>query len=130
VCSTAHFHYEQATDRDTLSGSGNWAFDDGIQGHNAGARFAPVGRALPQLARLAILLVVSSASSGLDPCFFAQQQRSPLTMTTTFQTTSRRRISPLEARKMALAILRRAEAERAAVAQAEAERGIDWEAPV
>jgi hypothetical protein len=39
----------------------------------------------------------------------------------------RRQISPCEARSMALEILHQAEAERAAFAQAEAERGINWE---
>ena len=127
MCSTAHFQYEQATGRDMLSGSGNWAFDDGTRGFAAAPRFGPVGRAAPQLARLALLLAISSVSSGPDPWFETQQQCSPRTMTSTFQTSSRRRITPLEARRLALAILRRAEAGRAAAAAAEALQGIDWE---
>jgi hypothetical protein len=130
VCSTARIQYEQTTGHDFLSSSGNWAFDDDTRGFAPGARYVPTGRATPQLLGLALLLAVPSVSSGQEPRFDVQRHRSPLTMTTTFQTSSRRRISPLEARKMALAILHRAEAERAAAAQAEAERGIDWEDPV
>ena len=44
-----------------------------------------------------------------------------------FQPSSRRRISPLEARRIALEILQRAEAGRARAAEAEAERGVNWE---
>ena len=43
------------------------------------------------------------------------------------QTAAGRPITRLEARQIALEILQRAEAERAAIAQAEAERGINWE---
>jgi len=48
-------------------------------------------------------------------------------MPTPQQTAGPRRITPLEARKLALDILHRAEAGRAAAAEAEAERGIQWE---
>jgi hypothetical protein len=48
-------------------------------------------------------------------------------MSSAFQTSSRRRITPLEARRLALEILHRAEAGRAAAAEAEAKQGIDWE---
>lgn len=126
MSSTAHIQYEQVTGRDTLSGSGNWAFDDGTRAF-AGPKLAPVGRTVPQLARLALLLAISSVSSGPDPWRETQQHRSQITMTSTFQTSSRRRITPLEARRMALEILHKAEAGRAAVAEAEAKRGIDWE---
>jgi len=44
-----------------------------------------------------------------------------------FQTSRRRRITPLEARRLALEILHRAEAGRAAAAEAEAKQGINWE---
>ena len=127
MCSTAHIQYEQATGRDRLSGSGNWAFDDDSHGIGTGPKFAPVGRTVPQLARLALLLAISSVSSGPDPWSGTQQQRCQLTMSSTFQTSTRRRITPLEARSLALEILHRAEAGRAASAEAEAKRGIDWE---
>lgn len=50
-----------------------------------------------------------------------------LTMTSTSQTSNRRRITPLEGRKLALDILHRAEAGKAAAAEAESRQGIDWE---
>ena len=126
MSSTAHIRYEQPTGRETLSGSANWAFDNGTHAI-FDPRIGPVSRTLSQLARLTVLLAVSSMSSGPDPWSETQQQRSQLTMSSTFQTSSRRRITLQEARRMALDILHRAEAERAAVAQAEAERGINWE---
>jgi hypothetical protein len=43
------------------------------------------------------------------------------------QTAAGRAITRLEALEIAREILQRAEAERAAIAQAEAERGINWE---
>ncbi|NLY01648.1 MAG: hypothetical protein GXY83_36640 [Rhodopirellula sp.] len=48
-------------------------------------------------------------------------------MTSTSQTSNRRRITPLEGRKLALDILHRAEAGKAAAAEAESRQGIDWE---
>ena len=48
-------------------------------------------------------------------------------MTNPMEPAERRQITACEARRMALEILHRAETERAAVAQREAERGIDWE---
>jgi len=76
---------------------------------------------------MAVLLAVSSMSSGPDPWFEGRRQLSRLTSSSTFQTSSRRRITPLEARRLALEILHRAEAGRAAAAEAEARQGIDWE---
>lgn len=125
MSSTARISYEQPIGRETLSGSANWAFDNGSH-----TLFDPrVGPAssLVHFARLALLLAVSSMSSAPDPWFLTQQQPSVLTISSTFQTSSRRRIDPLEARRLALEILRRAEAGRAAAAEAEAKRGIDWE---
>jgi hypothetical protein len=127
VCSTARIEFEQATDRENLSGSGNWAFDNGTHALATAAPLVGFTQGAPQLARFALLLAISSVSSGFDPWFVSQQQPSPLTTTRTFEISSRRRIGPVEARKMALEILRRAEADRLAVAQAEAAREIDWE---
>ena len=126
MSSTAHILYERPIGRETLSGSANWSFDNGT--HTPfDPRVSAAGRSLGHFARLALLLAVSSMSSAPDPWFLTQQQRSQLTMSSTFQTSSRRRITPLEARRMALEILYRAEAGRAAAAEAEAKRGIDWE---
>ncbi len=127
MCSTARIEFEKATDRDTLSGSGDWAFDNGTHGLAVAAPIAAVTLGASQLARLTLLLAISSVSSGFDPWFDSQQPPSPLTTTRTFEMSGRRRISPVEARNMALEILRRAEAGRAAIAQAEAEREINWE---
>jgi hypothetical protein len=75
----------------------------------------------------AILLAVPSMSCAPDPWFLTQQQRPGSTMRSTFQTSGRRRNSAIGARRMALEILRRAETGKAAAAEAEAKRGIDWE---
>lgn len=50
-----------------------------------------------------------------------------LTPPSPMETASGRPITRLEALKIALEILQQAEAERAAIAQVEAERGINWE---
>ncbi len=127
MSSTTRIEFEQATDRDTLSGSGNWAFDNGTHGRATGVPFVPVTLGSAPWARLALLLAISSVSSSFDPWFDSQKPPSPLTTTRTFEMTGRRRISPVQARNMALEILRRAEAGRVAIAQAEAEWEISWE---
>ncbi len=125
MSNTAHIFFEQPTGGEMLSGSANWAFDNGI--HTIfDPRIGAVGRTLSQWA-LAVLLAVSSTSSGPDPWSDNRQQRSQLTMSAPFQASRRRRITPLEARRLALEILYRAEAGRAAAAEAEAKQGINWE---
>ena len=126
MSSTARIRYEQPGGREVLSGSANWAFDNGTEAF-VDPGIGPVNRTLSQWARLAFFLAVSSMTAGPDPWAGTQQQRSQLTMSSTSQTSSRRRITLIEAREMALAILSRAEAGRAAVAEAEAKQGIDWE---
>lgn len=127
MCSTADFEYGQSSVLDRLTGSGNWTLDEVASGGRAAPKCVRPGFSLPQLARLALLVAISSVSSGLDPWLQTRQRRSPLTLTSTFQTSTRRRITPSEARRMALEILHRAEAERAAIAFVEARQGIDWE---
>lgn len=126
MSSTAQISFDQPMGRETLAGSGNWAFDNGEHAlfH---PRLSPASRSLVHLVRLALLMAVSSMSSAPDPWFLTQQQRSVSAMSSTFQRSSRRRITPLEARRMALEILRRAEAGRATAAEAEAKQGIEWE---
>ena len=127
MSSTAYIAYEQPADRETLSSSANWAFDNGIHAI-FDPTIGPLSRTLSQFARLAaVVLAVSTMSSGPDPWSETRQQRSRLTMSTTFQISRRRRITPLEARRLALEILHRAEAGRAAAAEAEAKQGINWE---
>ncbi len=127
MSSTAPIQYEQANDRDALFGSGNWALDDGTR-----IAVAPAPGVAPQriasLVRWAfVFAAISSISSCPDPWIESQQQRAQFTMAAAFQPYGRRRISSVEARRLALEILYRAEAERVAIAQAEAERGINWE---
>ena len=126
MSSTADISYEQPIGRETVSGSANWSFDNGTH-TPIDPRVGAVSRSLAQFARLAVLLAVSSMTAGPDPWSETRQQRYQLTMSSTFQTSSRCRITPLEARKMAMEILHRAEVGRAAAAEAEAEQGIDWE---
>ena len=126
MCSTARFQYPIVAAQDSLARSANWTYDDDTRMF-AGPRFGTLGRAIPRFAGIALLLAISSASSCTDPWSETQRQRSELTMSSTFQTNSRRRVSPREARKLALAVLHRAESERAAAAQSESKQGIDWE---
>lgn len=126
MSSTAHIYCEQPVDRNSLSGSGNWTIDNGT--HTLpDLRVAPMSRRLIQLAAVAFFWAVSSMSSGPDPWSLIQHEPSQLTRSSTIQGSSRRRLTPLEARRLALEILRRAEAGREAAAEAEARRGIDWE---
>ena len=126
MTSTSCIGFAQGADADYRSQSGNWAFDEGLRTSTVPGLTAP-SRTLPQMACLAFRLAVSSLTSGPDPWLDAQQQRSQLAVTSEFRTSPRHPITPLEARKIALAILRRAEVERAQVAQEEAARGINWE---
>jgi len=126
VSSTAHIHYEQPTDRETLSGSANWAFDNGV--HTVfDPRTGSTNRTLFQFARVALLLAVTSMTAGPDPWSESRQQRSQLTMSTTFQTSRRRRVTLREALRLADEIMRRAEEGRMRVAEEEASRQFDLE---
>jgi len=127
VSSTAPISYEQSIRREALSGSGKWAFDNGT--HTLfDPRVSPVRRSPAHLAQFAaLLLAMSSMSSAPDPWLSTQQQRSLLTMSGAFPTSSRRRITMREALKMADDIMRRAEEGRMKAAEEEAKRGFDWE---
>ncbi len=127
MSNTAPFQFEHGHDREALSGSGNWMLDDGAR---TGGAFSPrvIARRSVPVAWLGwVFTVVSSLVPGPDPWVEVQRQRAQVTMAGAFQPYRRRRISSLEARRLALEILYRAEAERAAVAEAEARRGINWE---
>jgi hypothetical protein len=128
VNNTAHIQFEQGHDRETLFGSGNWALDDGTRSIGV---FPPrvIARRAPAVAWLGwVFTVVSSPVPGPDPWVEVQRQRAQVTMASAFEPFSRRRrITLREARIIALEILYRAEEGRARAAQAEAERGINWE---
>jgi hypothetical protein len=124
---TAHIQFEQGRDRESLLGSGNWALDNGTRSTGALAPRVFARRAPPVAWFGWVFTVVSSLVPGPDPWVEVQQQRAQVTMAGAFQPYRRRRISSLEARRLALEILYRAEAERAAIAEAEARRGIHWE---
>lgn len=126
MSSTARISYEQPTSRATLAGSGNWAFDNGTHAF-LDPRVSPANRSLVHLARWAILLAVSSMSSAPDPWFSMQQQRSLSTMSSTLQTSGRRRITLRQALELADSIMRRAEEGRMRAAEEEVKRGFDLE---
>lgn len=127
--SIAHIQYEEGVHQETPTGSAHWAFDEGT-GSVCGLHLGAFRRRVPPLARWGFAFtVITSLSPYPDPWIEAQKYRGQLTMASAFQPcVSRRRITLLEARKMALEILYRAEEGRAKAAQAEAERGINWEA--
>lgn len=93
MSSTAPVRYQQPSDRETLSGSADWAFDNGVQ-----TVFDPRGgsanRPLSQLRILALLLAVSPVTACPDPWSETQQRRSHFTMSSTFQASTRRRMTP------------------------------------
>ena len=127
VNSSVAIRYEQQDmDRDLLSGSANWKFEEGAVLAPAVKTVAPPRR-IQSFAGVALLLAASSLSSCPDPWAHARQQRAQLTVSDIFRPHKRRWISARDARNMALEILYRAEEERAKYAQEEAERGIDWE---
>lgn len=117
--------WEQAMDRDRLSGSANWAVEGAVS-VTSSTQTTSIPRWLRH-ASLTILLAASSVSSFADPWAQTRQQRGRATMTAVFRPCRRRRISAIEARRIALSILYRAEEERLRIAEEEAARGIDWE---
>jgi hypothetical protein len=82
---------------------------------------------LAQLAPVAVLLAISTITAVSDPWRPVEQQRAQFSVSSNFRSSDRRRITTVEARRMALEILRRAEAGRAAVAEAEARQLEGWE---
>lgn len=126
MSSTEHISYEQPLGRESLSGSANWAFDNGT--HTPfDPRVGSVGRSLAQFAILAAFLAVSPMTTGPDPWSPAQQQRSQLTISSAFRTSNRRRITMREALRLADEIMRRAEEGRMKAAEEEASRQFDLE---
>lgn len=128
MSSTADIHYEQAADRDALSGSANWDFDNGTHPTVRPRIIAPRRtHSRQRLGFCAMLLVVSSMTAVADPWCETQHHRSQLTMSSTLQTSSRRRIMRREALKLADDIMRRAEEGRMKAAEEEANRQFDLE---
>lgn len=72
-----------------------------------------------------VLLATSSTSIGADP--WATGEAIPTTLSSPFEPVQSQRISSSRARQMAIAILRKAEAERLRIDAEEARKGIDWE---
>ena len=127
MTNAARIPFDPGYDREAPFASGNWAFDDGTRIAVAPAP-AYVRRRIRSLVGWAfVIAATSSMSSCPDPWIESQQQRAQSTMAGAFEPFSRRRITLREARMLALEILYRAEEGRARAAQAEAERGIDWE---
>jgi hypothetical protein len=123
VTSTANIRYVQPTGREALSGSANWAFDNGVHvSRDSGT--GRMTRALSQCA-FAVLFTVSSMTSGPDPWSENRQQRSRHTMSALMQSSRRRRITLREALRLADEIMRRAEEGRTKAAIEEANRQSD-----
>lgn len=118
--------YECPVGREEFSGSGDWAFGQGISVGN-GHRLIVHPHPLRRLAGWALLLAASSLTSTVDPWAEQQKERSQPTMAASFRAIPKRRISAAEARQIALDILYRAESRREQTAREEAARGISWE---
>jgi len=117
--------YERTPSPKAVASSGNWVY--GETAYDPRMRLATPQRNIPHLAALAILVATSSISSCADPWLETRQGRAQMTMASMFDPRARRRITGLEARRLALETLRRAEEARSAFAQSEARVGVDWE---
>lgn len=128
MSSTTDIHHERATDRDALSGSANWDFDNGTHPTVRPGIAAPRRtRSCQWLWFPTRLLAVNSMTAVPDPWYETQHQRFQLTMRSTLQTSSRRRILRREALRLADDIMRRAEEGRMKAAEEEAHRQFDLE---
>ena len=114
------FQYEQD---EWVPASGHWDFTPALERR----REWPLARRLLHHAGLAAMLAVSPMTFGVDPWFPDRRRQASLTLEATFEAIAGRPISLLEARRIALQILARAEQERSRFADEEARRGIDWE---
>lgn len=99
--------------------SGHW--------EGRGYAFRSHVRALIRDPAIAIVLAISPLSFGSDALFMNRRSYFAVTQSVTLQPIRKRRVSFLEARNIALHILRTAEAERSRQADDDAHRGIDWE---
>jgi hypothetical protein len=77
-------------------------------------------------AALALILAVSPVTCGVDPWFADRRRQAAATVGSFLQPISRRRVTVVQARSLALEILRVADRERALLAEEEARRGINW----
>jgi hypothetical protein len=76
---------------------------------------------------IALILAVSPLSFGVDPWLMERRRSLCTTLSVALQPGIGRRVSIVEARQVALRILRAAEQERSRLAQEEANRGVQWE---
>jgi hypothetical protein len=111
---------------DNYVASGDWTFGktDPI---NNGRRLTMPVRPLPRKFVGLALLFATSLTFAADPWATKRGEQSAITVTTAYRMPTRRRLSPSEARKIALDILYRAENRRKQTAMKEAACGIDWE---
>jgi len=95
------------------------------------AMTAPLGRDITKgvlrNAGVAIALAISPVSCGIDPWFVDRRRQIATSVGSLFRPIVGRPITILEARRIALEVLARAEQDRVQFAEAEARRGIDWE---
>jgi hypothetical protein len=126
MSNTAHSRYEQPTDRKMLSGSSNWDFDNGAHVvAESKSNLASRTRKLFEVCTL--LFAVSPVTAFSDPWFESRRSRSQFTISSTYHTSIRRRITLREALRLAEDIMRRAEEGRIKVAEEEARRQFDLE---
>jgi hypothetical protein len=126
VSDTYTVDYRIDPETEMPSATGNWSIDRAVVS-TITPRVLRTNQ-FPRLFGIALLATaVSSASAFADPWKNLGQHRSQLTATTAFRAHTRRRLTPAEARDLALDILRRAESGRDKYAELEARRGDLWE---
>lgn len=106
-------------------GSGTWSKIENSPEVFLGESLRTPKKEIPQ--KMLGFFATSTITNIPDPWLNMNKERLNLTNTEIFEPRLRRRISLLEARKIALTILIDAEAERLYFAGQEASKGIDWE---
>jgi hypothetical protein len=106
-----------------VAASGTWQYNAPVYG--------PLGWFNPQgvlrNAGVALVLAISPANYGTGPWFTDRRKESAGTLGSVSRSLVRRQITILEARRIALEVLARAEHQRVRFGEEEAHRGIDWE---
>ena len=113
-------HFEEFY-RDHVSPSGNWSFG------KSSPHTHKIGRGLQTLrmSGLGFVLALSPLTSGSDPWWAEHRGRGTLSIESVFNPVAKRRISILDARRIAFEILLQAERERIWTADDEARRSLE-----
>jgi hypothetical protein len=114
----------------SCSGSGDWGYNSTALSLSPGRRAMPASHPVHPWRGLALLLAVSTLTSTVDPWAEHRQERSGASLAISLGPSTKRRILPSEARRIALELLHRSEQRREESLRGEASHEICWEEPV